>query len=294
VSYIVSIGEVLWDSMPSGLFLGGAAVNVAYQLNALGRKTYVVSRVGKDFLGGEVLSRLGRLGIPADGVGVSETLPTGFVRVKVDASGIPAFDIVEPVAWDEIELADGAPSLLEQAAGVIYGTLAQRSRVSRAAIRRAWEIPGFKCCDVNLRPPHDDSRITLESLEAADIVKLNHEELARIATWAGLAGTSERERMESLAASFGVTTLCVTRGPRGAALIHGGQYHEHGGYEVEVVDTVGSGDAFLAGLLDRKLAGDDPAAWLPWANLCGAFVASRAGGTPAMDRAALEALRARG
>ena len=118
------------------------------------------------------------------------------------------------------------------------------------------------------------------------MVKMNDAELVRIAAWEGIdpAGGAMRE----LAAKHRIKTLCVTRGAAGAALYHDGVLHEHPGYSVEVMDTVGSGDAFLAGLLDRALAGAEPSTWLEWANLCDAFVASRAGATPRLDRSAIE------
>ena len=287
--YFVSVGEVLWDSMPSGLFPGGAAMNIGYDLNVLGRRCVIVSRVGNDFLGEDIRSRLERMGLPTEGLQVDEKLPTGFVRVQLAPGGIPSFQIVENVAWDNIQATDEYLRLVREAHVVIFGTLAQRAVVSRRTIRAAWDSVGLKCCDVNLRPPFDDRTIVLESMEAAEIVKLNHEELERISTWAGIREASERRCMETLASRFKIDVLCVTRGANGAALLRDGEYASHPGFRVEIGDTVGAGDAFLAGLLDSLLLGLPTEEALSWANLCGAHVASKIGGTPPMDRASVVA-----
>lgn len=292
---ILCIGEVLWDSFPSGLFPGGAALNVAHDLHALGRPALLVSRVGKDFLGEDLLSRLARAGLSTAGVQIDGEAPTGFVRVALDREGSPRFEIVEGVAWDHITWGPELEKQSSEASGIIFGTLAQRSERSREAIRAARRAcAGFTCCDVNLRPPHDPPDLVLESITGAELVKLNHEELARISAWAGLGGGGERAEMARLAERFRISTLCVTRGARGAALLRNGVHAEHPGYRVEVVDTVGAGDAFLAGLLDGILAGgQDLEALLDWANACGAHVATHAGAAPAMNRAGVKALLAR-
>src|SRR5688500_8917738 len=136
LSEVLCVGEVLWDSLPAGLFLGGAPLNVAGHLHALGVPVGMVSRVGQDRLGAEALLRLARRGIATDLVQVDPALPTGFVSVTVDGDGIPAYDIVAPAAWDAIALPGGLLERAGRASAVVFGTLAQRHPVSRAAIGR--------------------------------------------------------------------------------------------------------------------------------------------------------------
>jgi fructokinase len=283
---VLCVGELLWDSLPSGLFLGGAPFNVAGHLHALGVAVRVVSRVGGDRLGREALLRLERRGIATELVQTDARLPTGFVSVEVDGAGIPAYEIVAPAAWDAIELREGAVARAERAAAIVFGSLAQRNPVSRRTIERLCEARVPKVFDVNLRPPHDDPEVVRRSLVRSDVVKLNDHELRQMAGWLGLpAGL--RDGAAALADRFGCETVCITRGAAGAALLRQGRWSEHPGYRVEVRDTVGSGDAFLAAFLAGLLAGHDDAALLRRANLLGAYVAGQFGAIPAYRHEAL-------
>ena len=279
-SEVLCVGEVLWDALPGGLFLGGAPFNVACHLRAAGTPVTMVSRVGADRLGDEVLRRAARHGVGTDLVQVDDVLPTGFVRVDVDDAGDPAYEILEPAAWDAIaptaELLDRACA----ARAIVFGTLAQRHAVSRATIRRMWEGDALMVLDVNLRAPFDDRAIVHASLARADVVKLSDDELRTIAEWSGLRG-GEREVVAALAETFACRVVCVTRGSRGAALWRDGRWSDHPGFRVEVRDTVGAGDAFLAALLAGLLAGAADDAILERANRIGAHVATQFGAVPA-------------
>ena len=283
---VLCIGEILWDSLPSGLFLGGAPFNVAGHLHALGMPVGMITRVGADRLGAEALARLARNGIATDLVQQDPELPTGFVSVTLDDDGVPAYDIVAPAAWDRIALEDGLAERAARAAAVVFGSLAQRHRVSRETVRRLCEAPVPKVFDVNLRAPYDDAEVVRRSLAHADVVKLNEHELAQMAGWYGLPG-GLRDGAAALAARFGCRTICITRGAAGAALLNEGRWSEHPGYRVDVKDTVGSGDAFLAAFLSGLLAGYDDTALLQHANLRGAYVATQYGAIPVYDQETL-------
>jgi fructokinase len=273
------VGEVLWDALPAGLFLGGAPFNVAAHVRAAGLPVALVSRVGADQLGEEVRRRAARLGVGIDLLQTDPTLPTGLVRVDVDDAGKATFDIVDPAAWDAIALTDALLLRAADARAIVFGTLAQRHATSRATIERLTAGPALRVLDANLRPPYDDREIVRHSLERADVVKVSDDELERMAEWFGLAGPP-RDLAGALAESFGCTVVCVTRGPRGAALWREGRWSEHEGYEVEVRDTVGAGDAFLAVLLAGLLAGGEDRASLQHANMVGAYVATQHGAVP--------------
>ena len=276
---VLCVGEVLWDALPEGLFLGGAPFNVACHLRAAGVPVSMVSRVGSDRLGDEVLRRANRYDVGVDLLQVDAELPTGFVRVQVDEAGNAGYDIQAPSAWDAIETTEALLARAGRARAIVFGTLAQRSEPSRKTIQRLWDADALMVFDVNLRPPFEDEDIVKRSLERADVVKLSEHELERIARWFGLRGTP-RETMTRLAEKFACSVVCVTRGSNGAALLHDGAFTEHPGFEVEVRDTVGAGDAFLAVLLAGLLNGTADEALLKHANLVGAYVVTQFGAVP--------------
>ncbi len=281
---VLCVGEVLWDSLPEGLFLGGAPFNVACHLRAAGTQVAMVSRVGNDRLGDEVLRRAVRYGVGVDLIQVDPALPTGFVRVNVDETGNPGFEILEPSAWDAIEPTDALLARAAAARAIVFGTLAQRAELSRRTIRCLWDTQALMVYDVNLRAPYDDKEIVRHSLLRADVVKLSEGESEMIADWFGLRGTPQ-ERVGALAERFACPIVCVTRGRKGAVLLHDGRWTEHEGFTVEVRDTVGAGDAFLAVLLAGLLSGSSDDALLQHANLAGAYVATQFGALPS-DQAA--------
>jgi fructokinase len=255
--------------------------NVAMHLRAAGVPAALVSRVGADLLGEEVRRRLAWYGVGADLVQDDPALPTGFVRVSLDEAGAATFEIVEPAAWDAIEATDALLARAAEARMIVFGSLAQRGAVTRATIESLWDAGAPLAFDVSLRPPHDDREVVRRSLERADVVKLTEAELRRLAEWFGLRGATAREHVEGLAERFGCATVCVTRGPQGAALWRDGRWSEHPGYEVEVRDLVGAGDAFLAILIAGLLKGADDRALLRDASLMGAYVATQFGAVPA-------------
>lgn len=276
---ILCVGEVLWDALPPGLFLGGAPFNVSCHLHQLGNDVTIASRVGDDVLGHEALRRIRQRGLSGDLVQLDAMRETGFVTVDVDADGVPNYTIVEPVAWDAIEYTAALRAGAHAAEALVFGSLAQRRSPSRETIQALWAADAPAVFDVNLRPPFVERSIVEQSLRAADLVKMNDEELAQMAAWFGLP-EAPRAAMSDLADRFDLALLCVTRGPAGAMLWHDGRWTTHPGYAVSVADTVGAGDAFLAGLLAGHLAGRDDATCLDEASRLGAHVATQMGPTP--------------
>jgi fructokinase len=287
-SEVLCVGEVLWDSLPEGLFLGGAPFNVACHLRAAGTPVSMVSRVGNDRLGDEVLRRATRYGVGVDLMQVDAALPTGFVRVRVDERGNGNYEICEPAAWDAIEATEMLLARAARARAIVFGSLAQRNAVSRATIERFWSVAAdaLMVFDVNLRPPYEDADVVQRSLEHTDVVKMSSAELVRLSEWFGWKGSAP-SRMRRLSEQFGCGVVCVTRGGEGAALLHDGAFTEHPGFPAEVRDTVGAGDAFLAVLLSGLLAGHSDAELLQHANLMGAYVVTQFGALPADQDAAM-------
>jgi fructokinase len=279
-SEVLCVGELLWDALPAGLFLGGAPFNVACHLRAAGVIATIVTRIGADQLGDEAYRRVADFGVRTDLLQVDPLLPTGFVRVSVAENGTAQYQIVEPAAWDNLET---TRMLLERSAAaqaIVFGTLAQRSAVTRDTLRRVLDTQALKVLDVNLRSPYDDREIVRDSLRRADVVKLNEDEMRRLASWFDLRGDL-RGTAGVLAETFGCRVVCITRGRNGAALWRAGRWTEHPGFEVEVRDTVGAGDAFLAVLLAGLLEGTDDEALLHHANLIGAHVVMQHGAVSA-------------
>jgi fructokinase len=280
----ICAGELLWDVYPTTRHLGGAPPNVAVHLRALGVPSRVASRVGTDEAGAALRARLEQLGVPADLVQTDRDHPTGVVTVDLSDPRDPRYTIEQPAAWDFIELSEELEDSASRAAAIVFGSLAQRSQVSRASILALLSPGPLRVFDVNLRPPFDDRAIVESSLRRSDLVKLNDLELGVMLSWFDLP-QGDRAGCEALCDRFGCSSVCVTRGPNGAALLHGGAWWEHPGYDVEVVDTVGSGDAFLAALLSRLMAGVPPDRALRSANAVGAYVATQPGATPPLDAA---------
>ena len=288
---ILVVGEVLWDALPQGLFLGGAPLNVACHLHTLGECVAFASRVGDDMLGREIRRRLTGRGMRTDLIQADTVRPTGFVEVTLDAADAPTYRICEPAAWDAIAEEEGLLAAAREASVLVFGSLAQRAAHSRATIQALWSMDGLKVFDVNLRPPFVDRAHVEASLHAADLVKLNEDELQVIADWLGITGGLP-EAVGRLSEQCATPTVCVTRGAEGAVLWREDQLFEHAGYRVAVADTVGAGDAFLAGLLHSGLAGASGGEMLAFANRVGAYVAGQQGATPAYDRDVLRTFMA--
>ncbi len=292
---IICFGEVLWDCLPRGLFLGGAPFNVAYHLHRLGRLPLMVSSVGADFLGEETLERMDRAGLDTGYVKVRDDLRTGAVKVRVNEAGNAAYDILHPAAWDRIELDGDDLRELRYAGCAVYGTLAMRDTPNRKTLERLLDgFGGLKVCDVNLRPSFDDREYGLELMRRADVVKLNEEELEEL-TGEEVSMDAPETALGALRALTGNERVCVTFGAEGALFAEDGRIVRAASPPVEVRDTVGAGDAFTAALVERLLAGlnaaDDPEL-LEWPCALGAFVASRDGAQPDYDpRDVAEAMR---
>jgi fructokinase len=279
---VLGIGEILWDLLPAGKQLGGAPANFAFHARALGARSCVISRVGQDPLGMEILQRLQALGLPIAEIQVDPAAPTGTVSVELSADGQPRFTIHEDVAWDRLALEKGALAAVAKADAVSFGTLGQRREPARNTIQSllAAASPGaLRILDVNLRQQYFSRDIIEASLRAANIVKFNDSELPVLAELLGLRG-SVRQQIEQLAREHAQRVVCLTRGAQGSVLYSEGQWAEDHGQPVAVKDTVGAGDAFTAALAVAVLAGTPLDAINRRANQVARYVCSCEGATP--------------
>src|SRR4051812_44314992 len=288
---VVGLGEVLWDLLPGGACLGGAPTNFAYITTLMGDQGIVASRVGEDSRGIEALRRMEELGLDIDHVQTDRQHSTGVVNVKIDNDGIAQYEITRPVAWDCLEWSDDWRELAHSADAVCFGSLAQRSEESRATIReflQATSAEALKVFDVNLRQSFFSKEILTESMQLADMVKLNDDELPKIMGLMNMAHRDELSSAKSLIRDFQLEVVCITRGSHGSLLVQGKDTSQHPGFRVRVADTVGSGDAFTAGLVHEYLHGAPLDLMNEVANLVGAWVASEVGAMPTPKRGALE------
>jgi fructokinase len=277
---IVSYGEVLWDLLPNGKIAGGAPLNVAFHANTFGLQASLISRVGSDELGRELLLFLKRKGIPIDMVQVDYTFSTGVVNVSLDAKGSPSYEIVTSVAWDHIHPTDEAKSAVSTADALVFGSLACRGNQTKKTLLEFIELASFRVFDVNLRPPFFSKELIEELLLKANLVKMNDQELRVIAGWHHQVGT-DTDKMEFIQGHYGLESLLVTAGGDGAWFQNDQGLFSQAGYKVNVQDTIGSGDAFLGAFLSRYLTGASPSECLDTACAAGAFVATKEGATPA-------------
>jgi fructokinase len=283
---ILCFGEILWDSLPAGLFPGGAPFNVAYHLHNLGADARIVSAVGRDKLGDEVLRRIKGWGLSAELVAINNGLPTGTVIAEIGDAGDAHYTITTSVAWDQILVGEDAVRAAFTSRALVHGSLALRSTLNCASLDRLCAVmpaDAWRVFDVNLRPPHDDLDLVRARAGGASLLKLNDAEAVRLTGRnPGDPDGNEEAMARELAAAHGCARVCITCGSRGAGLLHDGVWHWEPGRAIEVVDTVGSGDAFLARLLSTLLAGNrPPAECLASACRHGEWVASQSGATPA-------------
>ena len=281
---LLAFGEIVWDQINGRLLIGGAPFNVACHARKLGiDETYLFSAVGDDALGARTLEAVREHGVRDDFVARNDH-PTCVVRVNLDESGQPGFVVPSDTAWDNIRVTrEDIRSVADKGFDVFYfGSIAQRSSVTRAALREILEKDRFKeiCFDANIRMNFCPEDVLDESFRSATIVKVNEEESLRIAGVLGLDHGGGKAFCEELARRYELSCVCVTRGGRGACLWQGGRFFEREGYCVEVVDPVGAGDAFCAALIRGLARGSDPQRVLDEACRVGAFVASRSGALP--------------
>lgn len=283
---IVAVGEILWDLLPTGRYLGGAPFNFTVHAARLGHRAKLVSAVGDDEPGRAAVNEMRALGAAVEWISTMPGLKTGTVTITVNEKGEPVYTIHHPAAYDCIrfEIEKQSTLVMFQPHWVYFGTLQPHSDLDgpgatlRHILRAAPSALRFY--DVNLRPDSWDGPLVLQLLELADVVKLNIDEMRVLAGLAGLPGESVESFCRDCARRFSLQAICVTRGEAGCSVLVGERYTEAPGFSVKVADTVGAGDAFAAAFL-HGFAGGWPAERIAeFANRAGALVASRPGGTP--------------
>jgi fructokinase len=282
---IVGLGEILWDVFPDGARFGGAPANFACSaagLAAGSARVGMAGAVGRDDLGQRALAELTSRGVDVTAVAVLPE-PTGRVDVTVDLAGHASYVFAPDCAWDHVSWSGSLERLAAETSAVCFGTLGSRGSVSRAAVRRfvaAVPSSAVRILDINLRPPFWSPEIVRDSLPLANIVKCNDDELPIVAELLGLSGSPEAI-LRQLVSSHALRMAALTRGAKGSLLVSAdGLSSDLPGTPVEVVDTVGAGDAFTATVTLGLLAGWPLSKLHAHAERVAAFVCTQAGGTP--------------
>jgi len=297
-----TFGEILWDCLPSGRHAGGAPFNVASHLAQLGVSVCLLSAVGQDSLGDEILEVAQHKGVNVQFVGRARIgLPTGTVVATVDAMGNATYELVQPVAWDEIIVSAEAVEAVAKADALIFGSLASRSPYNLEQLDRLLALKGpLKFFDVNLRPPFTDPERIVELAAHADVIKLNHDEVGQIASWLRTGEATPNppgnadavaEACAALSEATKTPRICVTMGAAGAALWDQSTLVCVPAPKVVVKDTVGAGDAFMAGVMVGLTRGADTQTVLETACRLGAIVASHDGATPLLPQELIQEFR---
>ena len=276
---IVGIGEILWDMLPSGKALGGAPANFAYHATRLGEEGWAVSAIGPDALGREIMDiveakRLKSL------ISVTDK-PTGTAQVELDAKGVPTYTIMEDVAWDNIPFTPEMEALARRADAVCFGSLVQRmaSRASVLRFLRATRPGALKVFDINLRQHYYSPEVLEESLQLADILKINDEEIRIVADMFGL-GDDDVAACRALIDRYALRLVILTKGADGSEVITTDEVILQPAGEAQVVDTVGAGDSFTAAFVVAYLQGKSLAEAQRLASDTAAFVCSCKGAMP--------------
>jgi fructokinase len=278
----LGLGELLWDCFPDRRLPGGAPANVAFHAQQLGLSAAPVTRVGNDPLGEELCEFLQSQGLNVDLVQRDPVHGTGTVTVE-PAGTQTTYTFKPDSAWDFLELTSSLETAMRSASAVCFGTLAQRCPVSREAIHAALASTTSTCLivyDVNLRPPFYERAWIERSLRQARVVKLNDDEVRVLNEMLDAWAPGETEFARWLIRQYDLELVCVTRGGAGCLLVQNDEIVDLPGVPVQVVDTVGAGDAFTAALIQTRLAGWPLNRTADFANNVGALVASRAGAMP--------------
>lgn len=257
-NYVVGIGEALWDILPEGKKLGGAPANFAYHVSQFGLQSRVVSAIGDDRLGNEILENFQDKGLQT--LIEKVPYPTGTVQVQLDTEGVPCYEIKENVAWDNIPFTDKLKQLAGKTCAVCYGSLAQRNVVSRETINAFLDaMPNgkglYKVFDINLRQGFYTREILCSSMERCNILKINDEELVTVSRMFGYPGIDLQDKCWILLAKYNLEMLILTCGVNGSYVFTPGNVSFVETPKVQVADTVGAGDSFTAAFISAILKG---------------------------------------
>lgn len=280
---VVGMGEALWDVLPEGKKIGGAPANFAYHVSQFGLPSCVVSAIGDDALGKEIIENFTSKGL--DQLIAEVPYPTGTVQVEIDQTGIPLYDIKENVAWDNIPYTEHLDALAKRTKAVCFGSLAQRNVVSRETINHFLDTmpkddDSLIVFDVNLRQGFYNKEILCKSMQNCNILKINDEELITVSRMFGYPGIDLQDKCWILLGKYNLKMLILTCGINGSYVFTPGNVSFQPTPKVEVIDTVGAGDSFTAAFIASILKGKSVTEAHTIAVKTSAFVCTQKGAMP--------------
>lgn len=288
---VVGIGEVLWDIYRQGRHLGGAASNFAIHATQLGDHGLMVSRVGDDGMGRELLMALKNWQLQTRYIQTDPLHGTGNVMISLDVKGVPAFRCSHDVAFDYLQHDEKNQALAASADAVFFTALGQRAAGSRYAVQRFLHSANraVKIFDVNWLPPRDELRALLKQcLSFTQILKANELGMNAVRHALRKEAESMSKFVDYLFKKYSIKLVVMTRGESGCEIYDGRRMVKVDALPVRAVDTTGAGDAFAAGLIHKYLRGAPLQDMAEFANLLGAFVSTQFGATPAFSPTLLE------
>lgn len=287
IKKVICFGEILWDNLPTGRKAGGAPMNVAYHLRKMGADASMISRIGADKAGADLIAFTNEIGLPDNLIQIDEHQKTSEVIATIGEGHEVIYEILYPVAWDFIIWKPVYEDILKETDAFVFGSLAARNEVSRNTLFKMLECSAYNVFDVNLRAPHYQPEIIEQLLHKTHLLKLNIAELMLLAEWFSCP-QQEEEAVKVIQDRFGIEDVIVTKGSRGASFNGLQLRYDYPIYPVEVADTVGSGDSFLAAFLAKKLEGECLEISLDYASALAAFVTTHSGACPAYNLYDLE------
>jgi fructokinase len=282
---IICFGEVLFDVFPTHKKIGGAPLNVALRLASLGINAQIISRVGNDEIGRELLAFIKKNGVATDTIQIDENVSTGQVIVQLNEKGSASYTINYPVAWDKITCTPEDEIMVKKADALVFGSLVCRDSVSQNSLLEIINYTKYAVFDVNLRAPFYIKEILINLMMQSDFIKFNDDELYEISDLLHSPYHSLEQNILFIAEKTNTKHICVTKGSHGAVLYYNEKMYYNSGYKIDVVDTVGSGDSFLAGLLSKLLYDENPQEAIDFACALGAIVATNEGANPKISYA---------
>ncbi|MEP3836994.1 MAG: carbohydrate kinase [Algibacter sp.] len=284
---IVSYGEILWDVFPNHKKIGGAPLNVALRAKSFNNHVAMISAIGNDNLGKEILSYLNENGINTECIQVLDDYKTGEVKVVLDEKGSASYTIEYPSAWDKIECKEVIIDTVKASNALVFGSLITRDDTSKQTLYKLLEYANYKIFDLNLRPPHFSEDTLVYLMNKADFIKFNDDELYEVSRLLGSKYNSLEQNIHFIAKKTNTKRVCVTKGPHGAVLLYDGLLYYNSGYQIKVVDTVGAGDSFLGTLVSQLINDINPQEAIDFACAIGALVAQSEGANPRLSLTAI-------
>ncbi len=287
---LVCFGELLWDMLPNGKVVGGAPFNIVNRADSLGLDAYIITSIGQDALGDELVAIVANKVNHTQFIQRHASLETSKVEITLSAKGEPNYNIVRPVAWDDIQLDQDVINLVTSSKAFAYSSLALRDERSRDTLFSLLPYASNKICDINLRTGNYEKSTIMQMVESADTLRMNETELEMLVNWLGYSTRSQKDQIIAIQKHYNYNEVIATLGSEGAICYDGDSFFNQSVFTVIIKDTVGAGDGFLAAYITRKLKGDIIEDALRYACAIGSITASKSGGTPDISEEEIQQL----